>query len=226
MYKKYITLAVSSITAATLYAPPVLANDQSTDTVTITSEEQNLTDKQRLMNKLAKIAQFSAQFKQQIIAEDGTELMPSTGKLAVKKPNLVYWHTELPEETTIVSDGSTLWFYDPFVEQVTAYSVNDSIANTPILLLTSTDETQWQNYQVSQTSAHSYSIASSLPDSRITALDLTFLADTNKLASFAFTDATGQKSIITLNNLESETSIPASKFKFVVPEGIYIDDQR
>lgn len=226
MNKIFTTVAVSIMSATACYSLPLLAADTVEK---VKSENQAITisqDKQRLIEKLALISQFSADFNQQVIAEDGTNLMPSSGTLAVKKPNLVFWQTQSPDETTIVSDGDTLWFYDPFVEQATAYSVNDSIANTPILLLTSTDMSQWQNYQVSQTSSDSFAITSLLPDSRITSLDLTFTPNTAKLSSFAFTDATGQKSVITLSNFDSETSIPASQFVFTVPEGIDVDDQR
>lgn len=221
----FACVAVCSITA-TSYILPVFAHESKNDTAFHSQSGQVATDKQHLMAKLAKISQFSATFTQQVIAEDGTELMPSEGKLAVKKPNLVFWHTEQPEETTIVSDGNTLWFYDPFVEQATAYSVNDSIANTPILLLTSTDESLWQDYQVTQTSTDTFVVSSLLPDSRITSLELTFSPDSAELSRFAFTDTTGQKSVIMLLDIDSSSKIASSKFEFTVPEGIYVDDQR
>ena len=42
------------------------------------------------------------------------------GELWVKRPNLFNWHMTSPDESVLVSDGQTLWFYNPFVEQVTA----------------------------------------------------------------------------------------------------------
>lgn len=38
----------------------------------------------------------------------------------MKRPNLFNWHMTSPDESVLVSDGQTLWFYNPFVEQVTA----------------------------------------------------------------------------------------------------------
>ncbi len=44
------------------------------------------------------------------------------GDLWVKRPNLFNWHMTQPDESVLVSDGKTLWFYNPFVEQATATS--------------------------------------------------------------------------------------------------------
>ena len=101
-----------------------------------TVEQQSKVD---LMAKLAKIDFFSAEFSQKIFDENGTELQQGSGQLSVSKPNLVNWETKLPDESLIVSDGSNLWFYDPFVEQVSVYTLENAIANTPILLITNND---------------------------------------------------------------------------------------
>ena len=48
--------------------------------------------------------------------------------------------TKSPQETQIIADGKTLWYYDPFVQQVTAQWVKDAVNNTPFVLLTSNDK--------------------------------------------------------------------------------------
>ena len=42
--------------------------------------------------------------------------------------------TKSPQETQIIADGKTLWYYDPFVQQVTAQWVKDAVNNTPFVL--------------------------------------------------------------------------------------------
>ena len=100
------------------------------------SESEANTIKRSLMHKLATLEFFSANFNQQVLDADGNELQNALGTLVVQKPNLVHWKTAEPDESLIVSDGLTLWFFDPFVEQVSAYLLEKALMNTPILLLT------------------------------------------------------------------------------------------
>ena len=104
-------------------------------------------------------------------------LQQGTGKLAISKPNLVNWQTITPDETFIISDGETLWFYDPFIEQATAYNLAKSIHNTPILLLTSNDETLWQQYSVHK-SDENFVITPLDQNSQIKSLTVTFSGQT------------------------------------------------
>jgi len=182
--------------------------------------------KQILMARLAKFDHFSADFSQQVIDEEKNLLQQGAGKLAVQKPNLVYWQTEQPEESLIVSDGKTLWVFNPFIEQATAYPVDASVANTPILLLTSTDETLWQQYSISQQGDDDYLIHANDENARVKTLELNFITDSAKLQSFSILDSTGQLSVFKLQNVSLIDEIAASKFTFVVPEGVYLDDQR
>lgn len=182
--------------------------------------------KAELMAKLASIKFFTAEFTQKIFDEAGNELQQGSGLLSVSKPNLVHWQTIMPDESLIVSDGSNLWFYDPFVEQVSVYSLASAIANTPILLITSNDETLWQDYTVSRISSVQFLIAAKSENARVKSLTLTFdnTDNSNQLAGFEILDATGQLSVITLLNTPKVPA--ASLFEFKVPEGVHLDDQR
>lgn len=182
--------------------------------------------KLELMATLAKIEFFSAEFTQQIFDEAGNELQQGSGLLSVSKPNLVNWQTVLPDESLIVSDGSNLWFYDPFVEQVSVYSLESAIANTPILLITSNDDKLWQDYTVVKLTDDRYLISAIDVNARVKSLELSFTNRNNnvELAAFNILDATGQLSVITLTHNYKEPD--ASLFTFSVPEGVYLDDQR
>lgn len=189
--------------------------------------------KHALMAKLAKITFFSAEFQQTIFDESGNTLQQGAGQLSVSKPNLVNWHTVTPDESIIISDGSNLWFYDPFVEQVSVYALESAIANTPILLLTSDDPKLWQDYSVSQLDENRYLVSATNENSRVKSLELSFSRqnddnETQELVAFNILDATGQLSVFNLTNLRraSVQQPSTSLFKFTVPEGVYIDDQR
>jgi outer membrane lipoprotein carrier protein len=207
-------------------------NNIAKNTVASTTQINENNSKADLMAKLAKIDFFSAKFSQKIFDESGVELQEGSGQLSVSKPNLVNWETKLPDESLIVSDGSNLWFYDPFVEQVSVYALESAIANTPILLITNNDPKLWQDYNVSQLEDNRYLIQAIKENSRIKSLELAFeksnSAEKNntneKLVAFNILDATGQLSVISLSGHDSEAK--TDLFKFTVPEGVYLDDQR
>ena len=181
--------------------------------------------KNELMNKLKSIKQFSALFDQVIIDNQDNILQQGSGDLSVKRPNLVRWNTIEPDESLIVSDGTSIFLYDPFIEQVTAYKLNGAIANTPILLITSNSSTLWEQYSVQRLSVNQYLITANNKESRIKSLEISFNKN-NELSGFTFLDVTNQLSKITLKNTDFNSVIEPSLFNFTVPEGVLLDDQR
>ena len=219
--KSALVLACSAVTPL---VTPVMAASQNVASINI--EES----KQLLREKLAHLNVFTADFTQDVVSESGESLEQSAGNLAISKPNLAHWHTKEPDELTIVSDGNDVWFYNPWIEQVSVYSLSSAIAKTPILLLTSKDELLWQQYDVTKVNSR-FVISAKDPNSQVKSLTLVFAVDeqnhqTSHLSQFSFLDATGQVSHIKLSNFDIHKSLPESLFKFVVPEEVQVDDQR
>jgi len=203
-------------------------HQENKQAILIDKTAQTSNVKRVLMKKLAKLSFFSANFTQKVFGESGEMLEQSSGKLAISKPNLANWHTLEPDELEIVSDGQDVWFYDPWIEQVSIYSLSAAIAQTPILLLTSQDEILWQEYNVTNNEDGSFVITAKNVNSQIRSLTLRFDSnkEDSKLNQFSFLDATGQLSHIKLTDFDDKNMPEENLFKFVVPEGIQIDDQR
>lgn len=223
---------------------PVMAEAQITS---LTKLEES---KQLLRAKLADLSFFSANFTQEVVSESGELLDQSAGELAISKPNLANWHTLEPDELAIVSDGNDVWFYNPWIEQVSVYSLSAAIAKTPILLLTSKDESLWEQYNVSQevfnqnnvlqervsqnkmkAQGDRFVISAKDSNSQIKSLTLVFSAKEqnsqgSELSQFSFLDATGQVSHIKLSNFDVQKVPESSLFNFSIPEGVQVDDQR
>lgn len=244
-------ISVSNITQANELATIVTnvsaENTPSTSqqsAIQASAVQKALEAKSTLMAKLANLDYFSANFSQEVRSDAGEILETSSGKLAISKPNLANWHTNEPDELAIVSDGQDVWFYNPWIEQVSVYSLSAAIAKTPILLLTSKDETLWQQYTVTKLipskqvvtkenentnkESESFVISATDVNSQIKSLTLIFDLSNGKgsLKQFSFLDATGQLSHIKLTNFDDQNRPDTSLFKFVVPEGVQIDDQR
>lgn len=216
---------------ALLLAPALLLSHQAKAVTEEQIESSTLSlevAKSELREKLSLLNTFKSDFSQVVKASDGEVVQSATGNLLLQKPNMLIWNNVEPEEMTIQSDGNTLWHFDPFIEQVSVYSIDSAIANTPILLLSSTDDKLWRDYQVSKMSEFEYVIYNSQPDAQVKSLTLVFDEVEQKavLSSFTLIDSTAQASTFSLTNFKEVPMLPPSKFVFTVPEGVDVDDQR
>lgn len=176
-----------------------------------------------LQKRLELVSQYSGDFDQTVRSSKGKEIQKGKGKLQVKRPNLFRMDTKSPQENVIVADGKTLWFYDPFVAQVTANWVSEAVNNTPFVLLTSNDKSHWDQYDVQQ-NADSFVLKPKSKKSNIKQFDVRI--DSNGLMKgFSTIERDGQSNLYILRNI-STANIANDLFKFSVPKGVELDDQR
>lgn len=176
-----------------------------------------------LQMRLGKVEQLSANFEQTVSTVDGKNVQQGSGKLQIKRPNLFRLESKTPQENTIISDGKTLWFYDPFVEQATASWVKDAVNNTPFVLLTSTDRSHWQQYSVEQR-GDTFVLKPKNKNSNIKQFDIRVNAE-GILKGFSSIEHDGQVNQYVLRNITNE-NLAESLFKFSLPKGVQLDDQR
>lgn len=176
-----------------------------------------------LQMRLAKVDVLSTEFVQTVTSGSGKNVQQGSGKLQIKRPNLFRMDTKSPQETQIISDGKTLWYYDPFVQQVTAQWVKDAVNNTPFVLLTSDDKSHWAQYDVSQ-QADSFTLKPKAKNSSIKQFDIRVDAN-GVLKNFSTTEKDGQTNLYVLRNITNQ-ALPDNLFQFAVPKGVELDDQR
>ncbi|MCV5927410.1 outer membrane lipoprotein chaperone LolA, partial [Escherichia coli] len=76
--------------------------------------------------------------------------MEGEGTVEIARPSLFRWSTTFPDENLLISDGKTLWYYSPFIEQVSIYWQEQATEQTPFVLLTRNRASDWDNYKISQ----------------------------------------------------------------------------
>jgi outer membrane lipoprotein carrier protein len=91
-------------------------------------------DIQQLRELLQPITSLSAQFEQQITDANGFEMQTSSGLFQVAQPNNLRWIVSEPMPQQVISDGITLWLYDPDLEQVIIQPFDANIESTPAML--------------------------------------------------------------------------------------------
>ncbi|KAE8178082.1 outer membrane lipoprotein chaperone LolA [Photobacterium carnosum] len=181
------------------------------------------TPQQALSSRLDKVNAFSANFTQKVTSPDGEVLVNGTGDLSIKRPNLFRWKTKTPDESLLVSDGKTVWYYSPFVEQVTAMWLKDATEQTPFVLLTRNSASDWSKYNVAQL-VDTFTLT---PKDKTSSMDkfVVTVSKAGDVRNFSVVETDGQRSQYVLSDFK-RTIPAASLFTFTPPKGVELDDQR
>ncbi|WP_299794812.1 outer membrane lipoprotein chaperone LolA [uncultured Shewanella sp.] len=176
-----------------------------------------------LKAKLAEIATLKANFTQTVTDINNKEIQKGSGVFALAYPNQFYWHLTEPDESLIVADGTDVWIYNPFAEEVSVMDLNQAIDASPIALLVHRDEETWSKYSVTSENG-CFSISPKSLDAGVQSVDVCFEEDT--LTQMVLQDQQGNVSQFILSEQTAIDDDEASLFKFTVPDDVDIDDQR
>ncbi|MGP8304634.1 outer membrane lipoprotein chaperone LolA [Vibrio sp. YIC-376] len=179
--------------------------------------------KAELSKRLSMNEGFSATFSQQVISPEGETVMEGEGTVEIARPSLFRWSTTLPDENLLVSDGKTLWYYSPFIEQVSIYWQEQAAEQTPFVLLTRNRASDWENYQVSQ-KGNEFTLVPTAVDSTQGRFQINIDAK-GIVKGFNVIEQDGQKGLFKFSNVKLGKP-KANRFTFTIPKGVEVDDQR
>lgn len=176
-----------------------------------------------LQFRLAKVNSFHAFFLQTLTSSKNGIFHHGAGEFWIKRPNLFHWHITSPDESLFISDGQTLWFYDPFIEQVIATWLKDATEKTPFMLIASNNANDWNKYRIKQRGDNFQLI----PKSKIGNLKqfTITVSPIGNIRSFSFVELDGQSSTYVLKKQQIDSG-DNTKFIFTPPRGVTLDDQR
>ncbi len=178
--------------------------------------------KEELQGQLAQLKPFSADFTQTVTSAEGDNLSTAEGLMQLQRPNQFRWETVSPDEQLIVSDGESIWMYNPFVEQVSIHSLKDVIANTPFMLIAGTDQAAWEDYRVTKKAGVYTVITPNDPAAAVFTLQF----KQGEMSQFSVQEQQGQHSQFALTNHKTMNKMDPALFNFTIPEDTDIDDQR
>ena len=193
-----LTMITSVMSASTLIAVSTNAMSSTGNSAAVVQQEtQNIAAKDELKMKLSKLVSYSANFSQSISDINGKELQRTSGTLTLKTPNMLRWETQLPDETLLIADGTTVWNVDPFVEQVTVMQQASITQNNPLMLLVSDDEKQW-NAVIVEKKQSRFVVVSQDENANIVSLNIEFNGE--QLTRLQSTDRQQQKSLLVFSS--------------------------
>ncbi|MBE0468582.1 MAG: outer membrane lipoprotein chaperone LolA [Methyloprofundus sp.] len=175
---------------------------------------------QSLERFIAQAHNLQADFTQTSLDESGQAKQTSTGVFYLQQPGKFRWHYKQPYTQHIVSKEGKVWFYDADLEQVIIKKIDQSIGDTPALLLSGSVKL-----------AEKYTITQHAQDADVSWLKLTpkniessfkyiLVGLKNKLLyGMELSDNFGQLTQIIFSNVTTPAQLDPGLFEFVVPEG-------
>ncbi|WOT03632.1 outer membrane lipoprotein chaperone LolA [Shewanella youngdeokensis] len=176
-----------------------------------------------LKMKLVAIDNLKANFSQTVTDINDKVIQTGEGIFALAQPNRFYWHLTAPDESLIVADGTDVWIYNPFAEEVSVMDLDQAISASPIALLVHADEQTWSQYQVSQV-GQCFEIEPIDKEAGVSEVKVCF--NDLKLNQMVLKDQQGNTSNFVLSGQTGIAAKEADLFKFVIPADVDIDDQR
>lgn len=175
--------------------------------------------KEELQSKLSTLNALSSTFSQTVTRKDGSLVSKSSGRLSLKKPDKFILHTTSPDEQVLFTKGSTVYFYDPFVNQVSIFDKQE-LYSSPFMLLTTKSESVWGQYEVAKV-GNSYVLKAKNPG-QVVSIKLEFQGDLVSDLYVQLKD--GNTNRYTLSQVKTQVS--DSSFEYKIPEDAQIDDER
>ena len=148
----------------------------------------------------------------------------------MKRPDRFRWQILSPYEQTIIADGTSIWSIDVDLEQVTVTDIDDSIANSPVMLMSR------KNSQLEKT----FTVMALTPNTE-SSMELFVLKPIDSSSNFEFVqlgfkegvlqlielqDSLGQTTIIRMTNIRVNPVIANKEFIYQeMPDFDFIDSR-
>lgn len=187
-----------------------------------------------LMKKVSlayqKIEGLSAKFSQTSSFLGFAEKNESEGEVFFRKPGKMDWQYVKPESQRFVSDGKTLWFYQPELEQVTVGDFKDSFqSDLPVSFLLGIGNIEDSFKLVKVCETEKGILLHLLPkteDAAVEKFNLLVENDQHRPLGAKMIDAAGNQTSILFENLVYNAGYRDISFNFEIPRGVDVIDQR
>jgi len=181
---------------------------------------------QSLEATLAQTRSMHALVTQLVMDQDGRELQENQVVMQMQKPASFSWEITEPYNELMVTDGYTIWRYEPDLDQVTIARFNNDLDRTPVMLLNGDAASIAAAYEVSEAVMDDGNLRFVLqplgPGSLFERMSLTFTG--TQLREMQFEDSLGQQTSLSFDAVEQNLPIGSEQFTFNPPAGVDIID--
>jgi len=179
----------------------------------------------RIRQKYSLKEAYVGSFTQKTTYTDSNETTLSTGRIWIQGPDKMRWEYQLPEKQLLVSNGQTLWYYTPDLNQVMVGKIKEIKEARVIVNLLAQLKSEPKKLQLGLSRSNNLITVVLLPlsDDKSPAfqnLKIIFAADTLMLQETQMEDLFANKIIITYKwKSGPDPVLPAAHFSFIPPAG-------
>ena len=179
----------------------------------------------RIRQKYSRKQAFAGRFTQKTIYADSNEITSSRGRLWLKGPDKMRWEYQSPEQQILVSDGSTIWYYTPDLNQVMVGKVDDIKEARVLVNLMAKLQLKQEGFHLSLYRSNGLITVELIPSSADEAppfqsMAMVFSATDYTLRETRMEDLFANKIVITYTwESASHPALPGVEFTFTPPPG-------
>jgi chaperone LolA len=161
-----------------------------------------------------------ANFTQEVADANGAIQQQASGVVQFQRPGKFRWTYDKPYEQIIVGDGEKLWIYDKDLNQVTRRNLDRAIGSSPAALLAGADDID-KYFSLTAAGVRKkldwLEVKPYSEDSLFEKVRMGFRGNT--LEVMELHDHFGQKTTITLSNIQRNPKTSPDLYTFTVPQG-------
>lgn len=175
----------------------------------------------RLQEKYNSITSIKADFVQEVTSK-GMPSMKSEGKVWLKKPGKMRWEYSKPAKDLIVSDGKTIWLFQPDLNQVIEKPAASSATTmaTDFLSGIGRIDKEFEVKVAELESAHHVLILTPRQEQQgLKKLILEVNRESYIVEKTVITDHFGNQTSVTFGNVKLNAKVKDSLFKYTPPRG-------
>ncbi len=166
---------------------------------------------------------LTASFRQEVESPTMAGKLESHGTVSFEKPNRMRWDYAAPDAQTIVSDGDTLWIYQPEEKQVIKAPLQQAFqATTPVTFLAGLGHVDRDFTPTLERADTDHWVLKLVPktDKGVGTLYLTVAKRDGTVDEARITDPLGTTTRLMLSDQKRNASIDAGRFTFTPPPGV------
>lgn len=174
----------------------------------------------KLQQKYETISTIEADFVQEATSKAMKRSDTSDGKVYFKKPGKMRWEYKQPLQDLIISNGKTVWVYQPDLSQAIEKPFDAGAAGLATDFLSGIGDLK-KNFKVKVADDNTITLVPR--DAGENIKKITLALDSNGLVrKTTIDDAYGNETSITFKNMKTNTELKDSLFEFKPPKGVTI----
>jgi outer membrane lipoprotein carrier protein len=170
---------------------------------------------------------LKAEFQQTYTYVQMGRKQKKSGRVFFKTPNRMRWDYKKPVAQVFVSDGQTLWVYQPREAQVFKQNLNTSQLPVALTFMSGKGELRSEfNAQLKSQDGEHYSVEliPKVNEGSYRSVILMVKKTDFSVVASTVVDPVGNFNRVTFTQVKRNTNIPERAFKFKVPDGVRVID--